>query len=126
MNIIRQLTKQSFWAVLSMVTVLLIGCSGMPFMGAGKVKLSGDQEVPSVTTSASGKGTITVGADKSVRAIITPSYVVATAAHIHDGAPGTNGPVIIGLTKTSGNVWSVPGGVKLTDAQYKSYQAGKL
>ena len=39
---------------------------------------------------------------------------------------GVNGPVIVPLTKTSDNVWSVAPGAKLTDAQYESYKAGKL
>lgn len=91
-----------------------------------EVRLSGKQEVPPVTTSASGNGTITVGPDKSVSGSITTSGVAATAAHIHDGAPGKNGPVIIPLVKISENVWSVPAGVKLTDAQHESYRAGNL
>ena len=39
---------------------------------------------------------------------------------------GVNGPVVIPLTKTSDNVWSVPANAKLSDAQYDSYKAGKL
>jgi len=90
-----------------------------------KVTLSGDNEVPAVKTNATGTGTITVGADKSVGGKITTTGVDGTAAHIHDGAPGKNGPVIIPLTK-SGNDWSVPAGAKLTDEQYKAFQAGNL
>ena len=90
------------------------------------VTLSGAQEVPPVTTGASGSGTITVGADKSVSGSVTTSGVAVTAAHIHVAAPDKNGPVIIPLTKTSDNTWSVPAGAKLTDAQYESYKAGDL
>lgn len=93
---------------------------------ANEVLLSGRQEVPPVTTSASGHGNITVGPDKSVSGSITTTGVAATAAHIHDGAAGKNGPVIIPLIKTSDNVWSVPAGAKLTDAQHESYRAGNL
>lgn len=92
---------------------------------AVKVTLGGAQEVPPVKTSATGSGTITVGADKSVSGSVTTSGIDATAAHIHQGAPGQNGPVIIPLTK-SGNTWSVPAGSKLTDEQYKSFQSGSL
>lgn len=91
-----------------------------------KVTLSGSQEVPPVTTSASGNGTIIISADKSASGSITTSGVAAIAAHIHLGASGKNGPVIIPLAKTSDNVWSVPAGAKLTDAQYESYKAGDL
>jgi len=91
-----------------------------------KVNLSGDQEVPPVSTSASANGTIAVSPDKSVSGNITVAGMEPTAAHIHEGAQGKNGPVIIPLTKSSDNTWSVPAGAKLTDTQYKSYLAGNL
>ncbi len=91
-----------------------------------KVSLSGDQEVPPVSTSASANGTITVSPNKSVSGGIMVSGMQPTAAHIHEGAQGKNGVVIIPLTKGSDNTWSVPAGAKLTDAQYKSYLAGNL
>ena len=91
-----------------------------------KVTLSGDQEVPRVSTAASANGTITVSPDKSVSGSITVAGMEATAAHIHEGARGKSGPVIIPLTKGSDDTWSVRAGAKLTDAQYKSYLAGDL
>jgi CHRD domain-containing protein len=78
-----------------------------------------------VNTAATGSGAITVDTDKSVSGKITTTGVDGTAAHIHVGAPGKNGPVIIPLTK-SGNDWSVPAGAKFTDEQYKDFQAGNL
>ena len=92
-----------------------------------KVTLSGDEEVPPVKTSASGSGTITIGADKSVSGSVVTKGIEGTAAHIHEGAPEKNGPVIIPLTKGSHNAtWSVPAGAKLTDAQYDAFKAGNL
>ena len=88
--------------------------------------LSGDDEVPPVKTSASGSGSITVGADKSVSGSVVTTGITATAAHIHTGAKRTNGPVIIPLTKKGDNEWSVPPGTKLTDDQYNSYKSGSL
>jgi len=91
------------------------------------VKLSGAAEVPPVTTSASGSGTITVKDDKTVSGSVKTSGVAGSMAHIHMGKAGANGPVIITLTKSSdGNTWSVPAGAKLTDAQYDAYKAGGL
>lgn len=92
---------------------------------ASQINLSGDQEVPPVSTSAKGSGTITVKEDKSVSGSVKITGMNANAAHIHEGEPGTSGPVLIPLKK-SGDSWSVPPGTKLTDAQYQSYQAGKL
>lgn len=91
-----------------------------------KVTLSGDQEVPPATTTAAGSGTIAIAADKSVSGSVTTTGVEGMAAHIHVGSTGKNGPVIIPLTKTGDNGWSVPAGAKLTDAQYDSFKAGDL
>jgi len=113
-------------AVVMITAGILAAGSGMAMAATIKVTLSGDQEVPPVTTSAQGSGTVTVGADKSVSGSVKTSGVAGKAAHIHEGAPGANGPVIIPLKETSANVWSVPAGAKLTDAQYKSYEAGNL
>jgi phage tail sheath gpL-like len=92
-----------------------------------KISLSGDQEVPPVKTSASGSGTITIAADKTVSGSVTTKGIEGTAAHIHEGTPEKNGPVIIPLTKGADNTtWSVPAGAKLTDAQYDAFKAGNL
>lgn len=90
------------------------------------VVLTGEQEVPPVTTSARGTGTLTIGADHSVSGTITTSGIAGTMAHIHEAPAGKNGPIIIPLEKGADGKWSVPAGVKLTDAQYKSFQAGDL
>ena len=117
--------------VLSIASAITFFMFGWPITMAAsaqglKVSLSGDQEVPPVSTSASANGTITVSPNKSVSGSITVSGIQPTAAHIHEGAQDENGPVVIPLAKSSDNTWSVPAGVKLTDAQYKSYVAGKL
>jgi CHRD domain len=90
------------------------------------VTLSGAQEVPPVATDAKGTGKITIGMDKAVGGRITTTGIAGTAAHIHVGALGTNGPVLITLTKASDNEWVVPPGSKLTDEQYTAYKADKL
>jgi hypothetical protein len=93
---------------------------------ASDLKLSGANEVPPVMTAASGAGTITVADDGSVSGSVKVTGVAATMAHIHVGAAGKNGPVIIPLTQTASGEWSVPAGAKLTAEQMKSYRAGEL
>jgi hypothetical protein len=90
-----------------------------------KVILAGDQEVPPVKSAGTGTGMIIVDADKSVSGSVTTTGIAGTAAHVHEGATGKNGPVIIPLTK-NGDTYAVPPGAKLTDAQFASYQAGNL
>src|SRR3989337_2981476 len=106
--------------------ILLAGCAAMGRGGdAVQVKMSGAQEVPPVNTSASGSGTITVGADKSVSGSFKTQGATILAAHIHEAQAGQmSGKVIIPLQKTGENEWKVPPGAKLTDAQFESYKAG--
>lgn len=89
-------------------------------------KLSGDAEVPPVTTTASGTGAIAINPDMSVSGKVTTSGVAATMAHIHVGKPGANGAVVVTLAKSGDNVWLVPDGTKLSEAAYQSYKAGEL
>jgi CHRD domain len=108
---------------------VLTTLSAWPGVGMGatsELKLSGDQEVPPVSTSAMGAGKITVADDGAVSGSVSVQGLAPTMAHIHMGPAGTNGPVIIPLTKTADGAWSVPPGAKLTAEQMKSYQAGEL
>jgi hypothetical protein len=90
------------------------------------VRLTGAEETPPVTTSASGTATITIAADKSVSGTVKTTGIDGTMAHIHVGAPGVAGPPIITLSKGADGAWSVPPGSKLTDEQYASYKGGNL
>jgi hypothetical protein len=114
-------------ALVAMAVVgIMAGCASSLSTSTAKLTLSGAEEVPPVTTSASGTGAITVDRDWTVQGKITTSGIAGTAAHIHEAPRGKNGGVIIPLTKTGENEWSVPPGTRLTDAQFKSYRAGTL
>ena len=110
----------------STVATLLFGGMSMAFAASDAVTLSGNDEVPAVTTSASGNGSVKVADDKTVSGSVTTKGITATAAHIHEGEMGKNGAVVIALTKSGDDKWVVPDGAKLSDAQYESYKAGKL
>jgi len=99
--------------------------SFMPGSGAASVKLSGGEEVPPVQAAGSGEGTIRVNSDGTVTGEVKTTGVEGTMAHIHQGAKGQNGPVIIPLTK-SGDTYTVPAGAKLNEAQIKAYKEGGL
>jgi hypothetical protein len=108
-------------------SLALAACAGMMPYGSSTVNLSlsGMEEVPPVSVSGSGSGSFTIGADGSVKGSVTTMGVAGTAAHIHQGARGQNGPVIIPLTK-NGNTYSAPAGAKLTAAQMQAFKAGNL
>ena len=117
---------RSFWAGVAAAAILLAGCAMMGTGGGVKVRLTGAEQNPPVTTSASGEGTITVRDDKSVSGSVTTTGVAGIAAHIHMAERGKNGPIAVPMTKTADNVWSVAAGAKLTDAQYEAYKSGNL
>jgi len=109
---------------------LASGCTQMQHMMSGdsksgeSVTLSGSNEVPAVTSAASGSGTVTVNSDRTVTGRITVSGMTATAAHIHQGAPGANGPVIVPFVMQGDNTFVAKDGAKLTEDQYTAYKAG--
>jgi hypothetical protein len=105
---------------------ILAGCASMLSSSNANVALSGANEVPPVTTDASGNATFTVDRDWTIQGKVTTQGLAGTAAHIHDAPPGKNGGVIIPLAKTGDNEWSVPPGTRLSEAQFNSYRAGSL
>jgi hypothetical protein len=116
-------------AVATFAVLALAGCSSMPdwMPGSGSVKvsLSPAEEVPPVKASGSGSGSFRLKEDGTLTGSVTTTGVQGTMAHIHQGAKGRNGPVIVPLTKKD-NTYSVPEGRKLTEAQMKAWKAGEL
>ncbi|HVY82518.1 MAG TPA: CHRD domain-containing protein [Steroidobacteraceae bacterium] len=108
------------------LATLLVAAIGVASAEDVSVKLTGADETPPVTTSASGEGKITIGKDMSVKGSVTTKGLMGTAAHIHEAPPGKAGPPIITLTKSGENTWTVPEGSKLTEEQYKAFKAGNL
>ena len=85
--------------------------------------LSGDQEVPATTTSASGYGTIVLDrVAKTISGVLVTNGIVGTAAHIHNGLPGVAGPVIFPLAGGP-TVWTLAA-TSITDAQIADLSAG--
>ena len=93
----------------------------------GYASMNAAQEVPTNASTATGIGTLVI--DPATRAVsggITLTGMTATAAHIHTGALGVNGPVAIGLTNAGGGVWNVPANTTLTAVQLKAFKQGNL
>ena len=111
MNILRHFNRMSVWSAFALLA--LSGCAGMSGNSVN-LYLNGKNEVPPVATAATGTGSITT------------TGIVGTVAHIHMGAAGANGPVIVPLTKSGDNTWVVPPDAKLKDDQYQAFKAGGL
>ncbi len=109
----------------SMLAIAMFTAAGLAFGADVKVSLSGANEVPPVTTSATGDGTITVADDGAVSGSVTTKGVQGTAAHIHMGAAGKNGPVVVPFTK-EGDTYKAAAGAKLNADQLKAFKAGEL
>ncbi|HYL23698.1 MAG TPA: CHRD domain-containing protein [Burkholderiales bacterium] len=113
--------------------VALAGCAGMrdkmpdwmPGSGAMKVNLTGAEEVPPAKSDGKGSGSFRVAEDGTITGSVSTEGVKGTMAHIHNGAKGNNGPVIVPLTK-NGDTYSVPEGKKLTADQIKALKEGNL
>ncbi len=88
------------------------------------VDLSARQEVP--PNASTGSGRATVALDRTTR-VLTWSVAYGgltgpvTGAHIHNGAAGTNGPVVVPFTVTPS---PITGSTTLTDAQVQQLTAG--
>ena len=129
MHPLRQVVRRALWASgIGAAALFAAACAQVssPAPSGANVLLNGSQEVPPVSTTATGSGTITVLMDRSVFGSVTTSGVAGTVAHIHLGAPGQNGPVIIPLNRTADTTWSVPASIRLNDAQYEAFRLGNL
>lgn len=115
-----------FSSLFAAAVISLAAYSNIALGDETKITLSGDKEVPPVATAATGSGAITINADMTVSGSVTTTGLSGTMAHIHHGAVGVNGPVIVPLSKSGDNVWMVPAGAKLTNDQYQAYKAGEL
>ena len=137
MTSLHPVLSRSLWLGLGAAALLVAGCANTPKRTSGLVSLSGAEQVPPVTTTASGTTDISARPSRcpstasanncpTVHGMVNTSGVVGTAAHIHQGAAGQNGPPIVTLVKTGPNSWQVPQGTTLTDAQYQAYWDGLL
>lgn len=117
------LTAKGTYFALALATA---GCAAMSQGQQFNLTLSGAQEVPPVSTRATGTARVTVADDMSVSVAVTTSGIAATAAHIHIGAAGTIGPVIVPFVKSGDNSFTAQPGAKLTPAQMAALRKGGL
>lgn len=91
--------------------------------------LSGNDESPASGSAASGTGYVGLNpATGEINGFVRTSGVVGVAAHIHLGASGANGPVIVPLNETApgSGIWAVPAGATLSAEQISAFNDNGL
>lgn len=93
------------------------------------VRLTGANEVPPVNTTATGLASLRLTKNRILYSKVTVTNVEPndnlTAAHIHTGATGVNGPVLIGLASSAAD-FGVTKTTNLTEALYNSVLNDRL
>jgi hypothetical protein len=86
-------------AVLAAATLLPAAVSAQTLTSQWAAALTGTQEVPANTSAACGTFTATIdeAANTITWSLSVPSITNATAAHLHTGQAGANGPIVLNL-----------------------------
>ena len=113
MSRLTEVTARSLWAGIGMAAILAAGCAGMPPSGI------------TITLTKCAASTTSLSCPQAFGTVTTSGFV-GTAAHIHRGKAGQNGPVIIPLVKTGENSWAVPDRTFVSDSDFGGYQDGEL
>jgi hypothetical protein len=89
---------------------------------AQDIALLGTNEVPSITTTATGRAILRLTSDKVLYSVVTVNNLESndtlTVSHIHPGATGTNGSPLIFLCNSLSDFGLVKVSDPLTDAVY--------
>jgi hypothetical protein len=128
------------WSLLAGVAAVLAlaaACGrpgGEPQPLAATTALSGDQEAPPVTTGASGTATATLtgstleveGSFSDLESDLNP--VQGSPAHVHQAAPGDNGPIVgnVDVDSSDQRSGTLSGSIELTAAQQQAFRDGLL
>ena len=125
--------------VLGMAALIAGGCASGPSTTHGMpiTRLTGGQEVPPVGGNLSGSTDIVITQTKCPASTtslscpqafgtVTVSGFTPTAAHIHRGKAGQNGPVVVTLTKTGENTFAVPDRTFISDSDLGAYNDNEL
>lgn len=108
-------------AVLAVAALLPAAASAQTLTSQWAAALTGANEVPANASAARGSFTATIdeAANTITWSLSVPSITNATAAHLHTGQAGINGPVILGLfaapTGSPAQAVSVSGTAKGSD-----------
>jgi len=139
MPTLRPSGKWRLLGALGMAVLIAGGCASgaSTTTGMPTTRLVGGQEVPPVGGNNSGSTDIVITLTKCPSSAtslscpqafgtVTVTGFTPTAAHIHRGKAGANGPVIVTLTKTGENTFAVPDRTFISDSDYGAYNDNEL
>jgi CHRD domain-containing protein len=139
MPTLRPSTKWRLLGAFGMAVLIAGGCASQSATSTGMpiTRLTGGQEVPPVGGGNLGTSDIAITLTKCPSSgtslscpqafgTVTVTGFMGTAAHIHRGKAGQNGPVIVTLTKTGENSWAVPDRTFISDSDYGAYNDNEL
>ena len=92
-------------------------------------QMSSAQEIPTNASTATGNGLLEFDATtKKITGRVILTGMTATAAHIHTGVLGMNGPIIFPMTQTEAGsgIWVTAADATMTDAQITNLKASGL
>jgi len=118
----------NIFGLVPLMAFMIIGCGSSNNSKTYNITLSGDNEVPSVITSATGSGSLTLDTSSNrLTGSFSVSGLTATAGHIHIGFTGSNGDVLIPLELSGDSTtFTVPENTILDARGLASLNNGKL
>ena len=100
---------------------------GQLYTTVAQAVLTGAQEAPPVSSSATGLGWLSVNpATRGVAGRIETSLTNATNAHVHRAVPGVAGGVVIPMSNPSPGVWVIREGATISDELLAALLKGEL
>lgn len=109
------------WTASAVVALMAIGAQA----GEKEARMDGSQEVPPAQTEAKGVAKWSLEGD-SFALSVKAEGMDATMAHVHKGAAGSNGPVLIPLAQAPDGTWKAPAGTKLDKEALDLLVSGRL
>ena len=119
---------------------VLAGCASTGLSAPEiRVALSGANEVPPNTSTAAGKASFWIHADRTLNGVLETSGIAATAANLYLGDARLIGPLVLELVSTgtdgtvamdnapvSGAGWIIPRSARFSEEHYQAYMAGEI
>jgi hypothetical protein len=88
-------------SIFSTLNIVSVTASAQPIQKKFTAKLTGSQEVPPKKTGTTGNADFLLSSDSKVLnyKLVAVNISKVTVAHIHEGKPGVNGPVLVTLVR---------------------------